>query len=78
MMTRTVALSDQAYDALARLKRPGQSFSEVVQELAAKQRPSIREVSGLASDNSAYWKAYATRRRAARKRSAGRVRLEGD
>jgi hypothetical protein len=77
-VTKTVALSDRAYDALARLKGPGQSFSEVVQELAANQHPSIREVSGALAHDSAYWRAYAAQRRGARKLSARRVRLEGD
>ncbi len=75
-MTKTVALSDRAYEVLARLKKPGQSFSEVVQELAHEKRPSVREVSGLLADDSDYWKAFAAKRRAARKRSARRVRFE--
>jgi predicted CopG family antitoxin len=78
IVTKTVALSDRAYDALARLKRPGQSFSEVVQELAADQRPSVREVSGLLAHDSAYWQAFAAKRRGARRLSARRVHLEGD
>ena len=77
-MTKTVALSDTAYHTLARLKKPRQSFSELVQELATSQRPSIREVSGLLGDDDSYWKAFAADRRRARRLSAGRVRLGDD
>ncbi len=77
-MTKTVALSDDAYAALARLKKPGQSFSEVVRELVAGQRPSVRDVAGLLSNDSAYWKSYADTRRRARRASQDRADLEGD
>lgn len=76
-MTKTVALSEAAYGALARLKKPGQSFSEVVQELVAAGRPSVREVAGGLADDSAYWEAFATERRKERRKSAGRGRLGG-
>lgn len=33
-MTKTISLSDDAYDALATAKRPGESFSEVARRLA--------------------------------------------
>lgn len=33
-MTKTISLSDDAYDALAGVKRPGESFSEVARRLA--------------------------------------------
>ena len=33
-MTKTISLSDDAYDALAAAKRPGESFSEVARRLA--------------------------------------------
>lgn len=33
-MTKTISLSDEAYDALSAAKRPGESFSEVARRLA--------------------------------------------
>lgn len=33
-MTKTVSLSDEAYEALSRAKRPGESFSDVAMRLA--------------------------------------------
>lgn len=75
-MTKTVALSDDAYDLLARLKRPGESFSDVVRDLAARRRPSIREVGGILAGDARHWDAFAKRRRAARAKTAGRVDLK--
>lgn len=34
LVTKTISLSDDAYDALAGAKRPGESFSEVARRLA--------------------------------------------
>lgn len=34
-MVKTISLSDDAYEALARLKRSGESFSDVAKRLAA-------------------------------------------
>lgn len=34
VVTKTISLSDDAYDALAMAKRPGESFSEVARRLA--------------------------------------------
>lgn len=33
-MTKTISLSDEAYEALVAAKRPGESFSEVARRLA--------------------------------------------
>lgn len=33
-MTKTISLSDDAYDALVTVKRPGESFSDVARRLA--------------------------------------------
>lgn len=33
-MTKTISLSDEAYEALATAKRPGESFSDVARRLA--------------------------------------------
>jgi len=33
-MTKTISLSDEAYDALSAAKRPSESFTEVVRRLA--------------------------------------------
>jgi len=47
-MTKTISLADDAYEALAALKAPGESFSDVARRLAeAQRRPSILEVAGF-------------------------------
>lgn len=33
-MTKTISLSDEAYEALAGVRRPGESFSEIARRLA--------------------------------------------
>jgi predicted CopG family antitoxin len=46
-MTKTISLSDDAYHALAGLKRPGESFSDVALRLAEGHRKkSILEFAG--------------------------------
>lgn len=75
-MTKTVALSDAAYATLARLKRPGQSFSEVVQELAAARRPSVREVAGTLAADSKRWAEFAAERRRARRLTTSRAAFD--
>ena len=38
-MTKIVSLSQKAYEALKRLKRDGESFSDVVSRLAGEEEP---------------------------------------
>ena len=45
MSTKTVSLSDAAYDALSRAKRPDESFSDVV--LRHFPRASLMELFGI-------------------------------
>jgi predicted CopG family antitoxin len=45
-MTKTISLSDDAYEALAALKRPGESFSELALRMSRAQ--SAAGILGLA------------------------------
>lgn len=47
-MTKTIGLSDDAYEALATVKHPGESFSDVTRRLVAehRKRRSITESAG--------------------------------
>ncbi len=45
MVARTISLSQDAYQALADSKRPGESFSDVVRRLA--RRRSLTELVGV-------------------------------
>jgi predicted CopG family antitoxin len=49
MPVKTVNLSADAYEALASLKREGESFSEVVRRLTRKNRP-LAEFAGAWKD----------------------------
>jgi predicted CopG family antitoxin len=46
METKTIALDREAYEALRRQKRKGESFSDVVKRLAGRTRP-LTELAGL-------------------------------
>jgi len=45
MPTRTISLSEDAYEALSAIKRPGESFSDVVRRLA--RRRSLTDLCGI-------------------------------
>lgn len=46
-MTKTISLADDAYEALASLKKQGESFSDVARRLAREgRRRSIMEFAG--------------------------------
>jgi predicted CopG family antitoxin len=46
---KTITISLEAYKALRRLKRPGESFSDVILRLARSQ-PELSELAGAWSD----------------------------
>ena len=51
-MAKNVALSKDAYEMLDRLKRPGESFSDVVKRLGeSKNKPNWREFAGIWKDD---------------------------
>ena len=45
-MTRVISLSDRAYEALKSLKKPGESFSDIVLEVTEEKRKSILDFAG--------------------------------
>ena len=49
MPHKTITISLEAYEALRRLKRPGESFSDVVLRLARGQ-PELSELAGAWGD----------------------------
>jgi len=49
MPRKTIAISLEAYEALRRLKRPGESFSDVILRLARGQ-PELSELAGAWGD----------------------------
>lgn len=76
-MTKTVALSEDAYHALDRLKQPGQSFSDVVLGLVRERRPRLEDVLDEPDPDAAdHWAAFQRERRRARSEHASRVSLE--
>ena len=49
MGVKTITISLEAYEALRRLKKPGESFSDVILRLVSKRR-SIEELAGAWRD----------------------------
>lgn len=49
MAAKMVALDQEAYDRLKRLKRPGESFSDVVKRVTARKRP-LTALAGIWKD----------------------------
>ena len=49
MPRKTITISLEAYEALRRLKRPGESFSDAILRLA-KSIPNLSELAGTWSD----------------------------
>jgi len=49
MPHRTITISLEAYEALLRLKRPGESFSDLILRLA-RSVPDLSELEGVWSD----------------------------
>ena len=47
MGTKNIAISDEAYQRLKALKKPGESFTEVIERMT--QRRGILELSGILS-----------------------------
>ena len=45
-MARTIMVSDEVYEALKRLKRPGESFSDVIKRLISLKRGKLLELVG--------------------------------
>ncbi|HEV2317114.1 MAG TPA: antitoxin VapB family protein [Thermoplasmata archaeon] len=53
MASRTVSLEEGAYVRLKAAKRPGESFSEVVNRVLARDRPTFLSLSGFLSKSDA-------------------------
>lgn len=72
-MARNVSLAEDVYLALKRIKREGESFSEVIRRLL-ESRPAIAEVAGkhLLSEES--WEKARERIEAMQRISAERIR----
>jgi predicted CopG family antitoxin len=47
MGTKTISLEDSAYVKLKAAKRPGESFSDVINRLLGNREPSLLDLQGL-------------------------------
>lgn len=77
MVAKTIALDAEAYELLARSKRPGETFSEVVRR-TLRPPSEILDLAGSLSDTPAeVWEQVTRERRAHRRRDENRrARLE--
>lgn len=77
MVAKTIALDAEAYELLARSKRPGETFSEVVRR-TLRPPSEILDLAGSLSDTPAeVWEQVTRERRAHRRRDENRrTRLE--
>ena len=48
---KTISISDEVYEELVKLKREGESFSDVIKRLIAKERLDIRAFFGAIGDS---------------------------
>ncbi|MBW3583166.1 MAG: antitoxin VapB family protein [Euryarchaeota archaeon] len=53
MSSKTISLERSAYERLAAAKRPGESFSDVVNRLTQKDQPSLMEFTEVLSPEAA-------------------------
>ncbi|MHB8603755.1 MAG: antitoxin VapB family protein [Thermoplasmatota archaeon] len=49
MGSKTISLEDSAFERLRAAKRPGESYSDVVHRLVAREAPSLLDLAGLVS-----------------------------
>jgi len=54
-MGKVIMVSDDVYESLRRIKRPGESFSDVIRRLL-RQKPRLMEVAGSKTVSLREWK----------------------
>ena len=75
LMTKTVALSDEAYDLLDSAKQPDESFSKAVIRIVKGRRPSVMDLCGIWKDDRDIEATYARLRKERRKYRLREVKL---